>query len=77
MIVFQRLWRTMAKKQVTTYLLREQYGIESRTVRRLRANQNVTTETLNRLCRILDCQLEDIAEYIPDESSSPRKTSKI
>ena len=42
-------------------------GIDSKTVRRLRANDNMETKTLNKLCSVLDCRLEDIAEYVPDE----------
>ena len=66
MIVFDRLWRVMAEKGVTTYQLREKCGIDSKTIRRLRANENMETKTLNKLCSVLDCKLEDIAEYIPD-----------
>ncbi len=51
---------------MTTYRLREQCGIDSKTVRRLKANENIETKTLSRLCAALDCRLEDIAEFIPD-----------
>lgn len=57
----------MDKKGVSTYQLREKCGIDSKTVRRLRANDNIETKTLNKLCVVLDCKLEDIAEYVPDE----------
>lgn len=63
MIVFDRLWKTMEEKEVSTYTLREQYGFHTDTISSLRHNQNITTNTLNKLCEILDCQLEDIAEY--------------
>lgn len=66
MIRFDRLWKTMEQKQITTYQLREQCGIDSKTIRRLRANENMETKTLNKLCAVLQCPLEDIAEYIPD-----------
>lgn len=66
MIVFNRLWETMKTKNISTYVLREKFNIESRTIRRLKSNQNVTTDTLNKLCNILECKLEDIAEYISD-----------
>ena len=56
----------MERKGITTYALREHCGIDSKTVRRLRANDNMETKTLNKLCGFLDCRLEDIAEYIPD-----------
>lgn len=67
MIVFDKLWGVMEKKNISTYMLREKCGIDSKTVRRLRANNNMETKTLNKLCAALDCKLEEIAEYIPDE----------
>lgn len=66
MIKFDKLWTTMETKGVTTYWLREKCGIDSKTVRRLRANDNIETKTLNKLCAALECDLSDIAEYIPD-----------
>ena len=68
MIRFDKLWITMKEKNVTTYQLREQCGIDSKTVRRLKANDNMETKTLNKLCAVLHCRLEDIAEYVPDET---------
>lgn len=56
----------MEQKQVSTYQLREQCGIDSKTIRRLRANENMETKTLNKLCAVLHCKLEDIAEYVED-----------
>ena len=67
MIRFDKLWETMKAKGMTTYQLREQCGIDNKTIRRLRANDNMETKTLNKLCAALDCKLEDIAEYIKDE----------
>ena len=67
MIVFDRLWDVMKEKNISTYQLREKCGIDSKTERRLRANDNMETKTLNKLCAVLDCRLEDIAEYVPDE----------
>lgn len=66
MIRFDKLWETMKLRNVTTYQLREQCGIDSKTVRRLKANENIETKTLNKLCSVLNCRLEDIAEYIED-----------
>lgn len=67
MIVFDKLWETMKEKGVSTYLLREKCGIDSKTIRRLRANENMETKTLDKLCKVLQCSLEDIAEYREDE----------
>ena len=66
MIRFDRLWATMENKNVTTYQLREHCGIDSKTVRRLKANENMETKTLNKLCAYLDCRLEDIAEFVKE-----------
>ena len=66
MIIFNRLFKTMENKNVSTYKLREECGIDSKTIRRLKANDNIETKTLNKLCSFLNCKLEDIAEYIPD-----------
>lgn len=69
MIVFDKLWVVMKEKGVSTYRLREDCGIDSKTIRRLRTNDNMETKTLNKLCTALDCKLEDIAEYVPDENN--------
>ena len=66
MIIFDRLWDIMEKKGISTYTLREKCGIDSKTIRRLRANENIETKTLNKLCSVLECKLEDIAEYVKD-----------
>ena len=70
MIVFDRLWKTMEEKGVSTYWLREKCGIDSKTVRRLKANENIETKTLDKLCVALNCKLEDIAEFVEDELSN-------
>jgi len=66
MIRFDKLWETMEKKNVSTYWLREKCGIDSKTIRRLKANENMETKTLNKICEALNCSLEDIAEYVKD-----------
>jgi DNA-binding Xre family transcriptional regulator len=66
MIVFDRLWKTMKKRGISQYKLIKEYKISSGQLDRLRKNENVNTYTLNQLCRILDCSLEDIAEYKKD-----------
>ena len=65
MIVFDKLWETMESRGVSTYQLREKCGIDSKTVRRLRANENIETKTLDQLCVALPCRIEDIADFVP------------
>ena len=67
MIVFNRLWETMMKKGFSTYTLREKCGIDSKTIRRLKANENIETKTLDKICSALNCKIEDIAEHIEDK----------
>ncbi|MBR2878009.1 MAG: helix-turn-helix transcriptional regulator [Clostridia bacterium] len=67
MIVFNKLWETMKSKGFSTYTLREKCGIDSKTVRRLKANENIETKTLNKLCEALDCQIEDIMEFVKEK----------
>ena len=67
MVVFDKLWVVMKQRGLSTYWLREQAGIDNKTVRRLRANMNMETKTLDRLCAALDCKLEDLLEYVPPE----------
>jgi len=57
----------MKAKGITTYRLREKCGIDRKTIRRLRANENIETKTLSKLCAALDCSLSDIAEFVKDD----------
>ena len=60
MISYAPLWETMEKRGATTYTLQCKGGISSSTIRRLKANESVSTNTLDALCKILDCTLADI-----------------
>lgn len=61
MIVFDRLWKTMKERGLSQYKLIKEYKISTGQLDRLRKNENVNTYTLDQLCRILNCGLEDIA----------------
>jgi len=68
MIVYDRLWKTMKERQISQYKLIKEYGYSPGQLDRLRKNQSVSVYTLDTLCRILNCELSDIAEYRPDEN---------
>ena len=68
MISYARLWETMERRGATTYTLQVKGGISSSTVRRLKAGESVSTNTLDALCRILDCDITDILQYVPEPS---------
>lgn len=63
MITYDRLWQTLSVRGISQYKLIKEHHISTGQLDRLRKNENVNTYTLNRLCEILDCRLEDIAEY--------------
>ncbi len=66
MIVYDRLWATMKERGISQYKLIKDYGISTGQLDRLRKNGNVSTYTLDQLCQILSCRLEDIAEHIDE-----------
>ena len=66
MIKYDRLWVTLKEKRISQYKLIKDYGIDKAQLHRLRKNMVVKTIILNRLCTILDCRIEDIMEFVPD-----------
>lgn len=66
MIIFDKLWVTMKEKNISQYSLIKNYGISTGQLDRLRKNGNVNTYTLSQLCEILECTLDDIAEFRKD-----------
>lgn len=75
MIVYDPLWDTLKKKGLSTYTLRVKFQISGRTVQRLRRNMSVSTNTLDDLCKLLDCPLSDIAKYVPDQSKQGQQVN--
>lgn len=70
MIKYDRLWNTLKEKNISQYKLIKDYGVDNAQLHRLRKNMVVKTLILNRLCSILDCRIEDIMEYVPDNKES-------
>lgn len=68
MIKYDPLWRTLKEKGISQYQLIKDYGIDKAQLQRLRQNLVVKTLILNRLCQILNCQIEEIMEYVPDDN---------
>lgn len=67
MIVYDRLWKTMKEKGISQYKLIREHGVSSGQLDRIRKGDNISIYTVDTLCRILDCRVEDIIEYIKDE----------
>ena len=57
----------MQEKGVSQYALIKKHGISPGQITRLKRNESVSTHTIEMFCRILDCNVGDILEYIPDE----------
>ncbi len=69
MFTYDKLWQTMKERGISQYKLEKDYNISRGTISTLRKNGNVTVYTLDTLCQILHCRIEDILEILPDEES--------
>lgn len=67
MISYAAFWKTLHNSAETTYTLINKHRISSSTIDKLRKNKPLTTTTINDLCRILNCNVQDIMEYTPSE----------
>ncbi len=67
MISYKPFYRTLKEKDISTYKLIQKYGVSRSLLDRLKHNKPISTVTLNDLCTILQCRVQDIMEYIPDE----------
>ena len=67
MISYEPLWATMEKCEVTKYQLIYHWGISSNTLRRMNHGLPTSSNTLNELCLILNCNVEDILKFEPTE----------
>ena len=68
MISYQPLWATMKNRGISQYKLIKDYHFSTGQLDRLRKDDSVSTNTLDMLCSILDCKLEEVAIYLPDEA---------
>ena len=68
MIDYSPFWETLKKSNESTYTLINKHHISSSTIDKLRKNKPLNTTTLNDLCRILDCDIQEICRYIPSDT---------
>ena len=69
MISYEKLWITMKEKGISQYSLIKNYHVSAGQLSRLRNNAYVSTHTIDVLCNILDCRIEDIMSHIKDSSN--------
>lgn len=66
MISYEPLWRTMKREGATTYTLQNKGGVSSSTIRRIKAGDSISTNTIDALCLLLNCRVEDIIEFVKE-----------
>lgn len=68
MISFDGLWKTMRDRGISQYALIKKYHISPAQITRLKRNESVSTHTIEVFCKILNCSVADIMEYVEDPS---------
>ena len=66
MISYEKLWDTMKEKSISQYALIKKYNISPGQITRLKRNESVSTHTIDVFCEILDCNVEDIMQHLPN-----------
>ena len=66
MISYDPLWETMRPRGISTYTLIKKYSFSRGTLDSLKQGRNISTATLDDLCTILDCKVEDVLRYVPN-----------
>lgn len=69
MIKYDKLFQTMKEKGISQYDLYTKYHVPKSLLDRLRNNKNIEVVTINRLCNILQCNVADIMEHVPDDDA--------
>lgn len=67
MTAYHPFWDTLHESTETTYTLINRHHLSSATINKLRKNKPINTTTLNDLCRILNCPVQDILQYVPSD----------
>ena len=67
MIDYSPFWQTLEKSSENWYTLTNQHHMSHSTLHRLKHNKDISTKTLNDLCRILNCNVQDILTYTPSD----------
>lgn len=70
MMIFDPLWETMKRKNVTCYKLINTYKVSRSMIDKLKHNRNVTLETVDNLCQILDCRVEDVVLFVKNDATA-------
>lgn len=74
-ISYRPLWVMLAQKEMTKKELREQSGISTASLAKLGKGENITTDVLLKICKTLNCNINQIIETIPDEAESKEESA--
>lgn len=69
---YNRLWKLMIDKKINKTTLRREAGITSNAMAKMGKDQPVSIEVLAKICRVLDCTLDDIVDFLPDNTDSDK-----
>lgn len=67
MIDYTPFWETLKQSKEKWYTLTKKHHVSDSTLHRLKHNQDISMKTVNDLCRILDCEIDGIARYVPSD----------
>jgi len=75
-IRYDRLWNVLKSKGISQYALINKYHISPGQITRLKRNESVSTHTIDMFCEILDCDVEDVMEHIPNQKDAEQKQQR-
>ena len=66
-VTYNKLWHLLLDRGMKKKDLKEAAGLTGHTMLKLRKDQDITTETIGKICKALGCEMTDIMEFVPDE----------
>ena len=66
-IRYNKLWKKLIDENMMKVDLRNQAGITTNALAKLGKNEHVSTQVLEKVCKVLHCEIQDIMEFVPDE----------
>ena len=65
-ISYDGFWKVLKERGISQYKLIMQHGVSNSQLNHIRKGGHITTATINKLCKLLDCEIGDIVAYVPD-----------
>jgi len=72
-ISYEGFWEVLKKRGISQYKLIMQHGVSNSQLNHIRKGGHITTATINKLCKLLDCEISDIVAYVPDGDEMGQK----